>query len=55
MNSRVCTGQWWIQVKILPMPESADFLLCKRKENNRDLLHSINTNENHYQFGTILI
>ncbi|KJF83805.1 membrane protein [Klebsiella aerogenes] len=27
----------------------------KRKENKRDLLHSVNTNENHYQFDAVLI
>ena len=31
------------------------FLLRKRKENKRDLLHSVNTNENHYQFDVVLI
>jgi hypothetical protein len=34
---------------------SATFLLRKRKENKRDLLHSVNTNENHYQFDVVLI
>ncbi|VEC82819.1 Uncharacterised protein [Raoultella ornithinolytica] len=31
------------------------FLLRKRKESKRDLLHSVNTNENHYQFDAFLI
>lgn len=33
----------------------SNFLLRKRKENKRDLLHSVNTNENHYQFDVVLI
>ena len=33
----------------------ATFLLRKRKESKRDLLHSVNTNENHYQFDAFLI
>ncbi|ROS10696.1 hypothetical protein EDF82_3170 [Raoultella sp. BIGb0399] len=33
----------------------AAFLLRKRKESKRDLLHSVNTNENHYQFDAFLI
>ncbi|OVU41055.1 hypothetical protein BME18_04920 [Klebsiella michiganensis] len=55
MNTRQCTGSRRIQVKILPTVGSATFLLRKRKENNRDLLHSVNTNENHYQFDVVLI
>ena len=35
--------------------QSATFLLRKRKENKRDLLHSVNTNEYHYQFDVVLI
>lgn len=37
------------------MPAVSRFLLRKRKENKRDLLHSVNTNENHYQFDVVLI
>ncbi|HCR59273.1 MAG TPA: hypothetical protein DIW62_16730 [Raoultella sp.] len=44
-----------MQAKILPNPPAAAFLLRKRKENKRDLLHSVNTNENHYQFDAVLI
>ncbi len=36
-------------------PAVSRFLLRKRKENKRDLLHSVNTNENHYQFDVVLI
>ncbi|PLP25660.1 hypothetical protein CWM92_19945, partial [Klebsiella michiganensis] len=50
-----CTGSRRIQVKILSTAGSATFLLRKRKENKRDLLHSVNTNENHYQFDVVLI
>ncbi len=55
MNTGLCTGSAAIQAKILPKPTPAAFLLRKRKENKRDLLHSVNTNENHYQFDVILI
>ena len=50
-----CTSALPIQAKILPGQRLATFLLRKRKENKRDLLHSINTNENHYQFDVVLI
>ena len=50
-----CTSAPPIQAKILPGPRLATFLLRKRKENKRDLLHSVNTNENHYQFDVVLI
>jgi hypothetical protein len=50
-----CTGAPPIQAKILRNPRLATFLLRKRKENKRDLLHSVNTNENHYQFDVVLI
>ena len=43
------------QQKILPKNGRKTFLLRKRKENKRDLLHSVNTNENHYQFDVVLI
>ena len=55
MNTGLCTGPETIQAKIFPKPASAAFLLRKRKENKRDLLHSVNTNENHYQFDVVLI
>ncbi|KZQ02301.1 hypothetical protein A3N42_24200 [Klebsiella aerogenes] len=55
MNPGLCTGSETIQAKIFPKPASAAFLLRKRKENKRDLLHSVNTNENHYQFDAVLI
>ena len=55
MNTGLCTGSAAIQVKIFPKPPVAAFLLRKRKENKRDLLHSVNTNENHYQFDAVLI
>lgn len=50
-----CTSALPKQAKILPGPRLATFLLRKRKENKRDLLHSVNTNENHYQFDVVLI
>ncbi|OCU25671.1 hypothetical protein B6J58_26245 [Klebsiella quasipneumoniae] len=55
MNLLFCTSALPIQVKILPGSRLATFLLRKRKENKRDLLHSVNTNENHYQFDVVLI
>lgn len=55
MNLLFCTSAPPIQAKILPGPQLAAFLLRKRKENKRDLLHSVNTNENHYQFDAFLI
>ncbi|AUU03201.1 hypothetical protein MC50_004765 [Raoultella planticola] len=55
MNDSSCTGEWPIREKILRNPRSATFLLRKRKESKRDLLHSVNTNENHYQFDAFLI
>ena len=55
MNLLFCTSAPPIQAKIFPKPASAAFLLRKRKENKRDLLHSVNTNENHYQFDVVLI
>ena len=55
MNLLFCTSAPPIQAKILPGPQLAAFLLRKRKENKRDLLHSVNTNENHYQFDAVLI
>lgn len=55
MNLLFCTSAAPIQAKILPGPQSAAFLLRERKENKRDLLHSVNTNENHYQFDVVLI
>ncbi|UNA34453.1 hypothetical protein LOF13_12035 [Klebsiella pneumoniae subsp. pneumoniae] len=54
MNLLFCTSAPPIQAKILPGPRLAAFLR-KRKENKRDLLHSVNTNENHYQFDVVLI
>ncbi len=53
MNLLFCTSAPPIQAKILPGPRLAAFLLRKRKENKRDLLHSVNTNENHYQFDVV--
>ena len=50
-----CTSALPIQAKILTGPRLATFLLRKRKEKKRDLLHSVNTNENHYQFDVVLI
>ena len=50
-----CTSALPIQAKILPGPRLAAFLQRKRKENKRDLLHSVNINENHYQFDVVLI
>lgn len=41
--------------KNFPETGVSRFLLRKRKENKRDLLHSVNTNENHYQFDAVLI
>lgn len=55
MNLLFCTSAPPIQAKILLCPQLAAFLLRKRKENKRDLLHSVNTNENHYQFDVVLI
>ncbi|HBY6514353.1 TPA: hypothetical protein MI464_10385 [Klebsiella pneumoniae] len=55
MNLLFCTSAPPIQAKTLPGPQLAAFLLRKRKENKRDLLHSVNTNENHYQFDVVLI
>ena len=55
MNLLFCTSTPPIQAKILPDPRLAAFLLRKRKEKKRDLLHSVNTNENHYQFDVVLI
>lgn len=55
MNLLFCTSAPPIQAKILPGPRLVAFLLRKRKENKRDLLHSVNTNENHYQFDVVLI
>ncbi len=55
MNLLFCTSALPIQAKILPGSRLATFLLRKRKENKRDLLHSVNTNENHYQFDVVLI
>ncbi|UKK42357.1 hypothetical protein HUZ48_03450 [Klebsiella quasipneumoniae] len=55
MNLLFCTSALPIQAKILPGLRLATFLLRKRKENKRDLLHSVNTNENHYQFDVVLI
>ncbi len=55
MNLLFCTSAPPIQAKILPRPAVSRFLLRKRKENKRDLLHSVNTNENHYQFDVVLI
>ena len=55
MNLLFYTSAPPIQAKILPGPRLAAFLLRKRKENKRDLLHSVNTNENHYQFDAVLI
>ena len=55
MNLLFCTSAPPIQAKNLPGPQLAAFLLRKRKENKRDLLHSVNTNENHYQFDVVLI
>lgn len=55
MINRICTGARRIQLKILLTAAATTFLLRKRKENKRDLLHSVNTNENHYQFDVVLI
>ena len=55
MNLLFCTSAPPIQAKILLGQRLAAFLLRKRKENKRDLLHSVNTNENHYQFDVVLI
>ena len=55
MNLLFCTSAPPIQAKILLGPRLAAFLLRKRKENKSDLLHSVNTNENHYQFDVVLI
>ncbi len=54
MNLLFCTSAPPIQAKIY-RPAVSRFLLRKRKENKRDLLHSVNTNENHYQFDVVLI
>lgn len=54
MNLLFYTSAPPIQAKILPGPRLAAFLLRKRKD-KRDLLHSVNTNENHYQFDVVLI
>ena len=55
MNGQSCTDKWLIRAKISRNSWMAAFLLRKRKEYKRDLLHSVNTNENHYQFGAFLI
>ncbi|AVU23752.1 hypothetical protein AA595_03685 [Klebsiella pneumoniae] len=46
MNLLFCTSAPPIQAKILPGPRLAAFLLRKRKENKRDLLHSVGNDSN---------
>ncbi|TCW13627.1 hypothetical protein EDF73_105268 [Raoultella sp. BIGb0138] len=55
MITPLCTGEALIQAKILPNAPLTTFFLRKRREYKRDLLHSVNTNENHYQFDAVLI